>query len=145
MVGLFGYGLSMLLFGLSTELWMLFASRALSGVLSAAALGFIFLSFAGTYPAVLIATGFFSLVVTFLRPSIHSLTSQRATVGQGTALGLSNSFVSLGRIVGALWAGMLFDLGMDYPYWSGAVILLAGCLLAIFKLRPDPPAHQVPH
>lgn len=30
MIGLFGYGLSALLFGLATQLWMLFASRALS-------------------------------------------------------------------------------------------------------------------
>ena len=37
-LGLLGYGLSALLFGLSTQLWMLFASRALSGVLSSATL-----------------------------------------------------------------------------------------------------------
>ena len=36
LLGLLGYGLSSLLFGLSTELWMLFASRALSGLLSSA-------------------------------------------------------------------------------------------------------------
>jgi len=36
LLGLLGYALSSLLFGLSTELWMLFASRALSGVLSSA-------------------------------------------------------------------------------------------------------------
>lgn len=38
MVGMLGYGHSMSLFELSTELWMLFASGALSGVLSAATL-----------------------------------------------------------------------------------------------------------
>ena len=36
MLGMIGYGLSSLLMGLSTELWMLFASRALSGILSSA-------------------------------------------------------------------------------------------------------------
>jgi DHA1 family multidrug resistance protein-like MFS transporter len=36
LLGLLGYALSSLLFGLSTELWMLFASRALSGLLSSA-------------------------------------------------------------------------------------------------------------
>jgi MFS family permease len=35
-VGMFGFGLAMLLFGLSTELWMLFVFRALSGILSSA-------------------------------------------------------------------------------------------------------------
>ena len=38
MIGIVGYGLSSLLFGLSTQLWMLFAARALSGVLSSATL-----------------------------------------------------------------------------------------------------------
>ena len=35
-VGVLGNAVTQLLFGLSTELWMLFAARALSGVLSAA-------------------------------------------------------------------------------------------------------------
>ena len=38
MIGLFGYGLSALLFGLATQLWMLFAAWALSGLLSSATL-----------------------------------------------------------------------------------------------------------
>ena len=92
--------------------------------LLAAALGFGLLLLANTSLSVLLATGFFVFAVTFLRPSIHSLTSQRATVGQGMALGLSNSFVSLGRIAGSLYAGGMFDAGMDYPFYSGVVILL---------------------
>jgi DHA1 family multidrug resistance protein-like MFS transporter len=35
-VGLLGYGISMLLFGLSTELWMLFVVRGVGALLSAA-------------------------------------------------------------------------------------------------------------
>ncbi|MCP4169031.1 MAG: TCR/Tet family MFS transporter [Chloroflexi bacterium] len=38
MIGILGNGIAMLMFGLSTELWMLYASRALAGVLSAATL-----------------------------------------------------------------------------------------------------------
>ena len=38
MVGLFGNALAMLLMGLSTQLWMLFAGRVLAGVLSSATL-----------------------------------------------------------------------------------------------------------
>ena len=38
MIGVFGFGITMVLFGLSTELWMLFAARALSGILSSATL-----------------------------------------------------------------------------------------------------------
>jgi DHA1 family multidrug resistance protein-like MFS transporter len=36
MVGIFGYGITMILFGLATKLWMLFLFRALSGILSSA-------------------------------------------------------------------------------------------------------------
>ena len=35
-IGMVGYALSTFLFGISTELWMLFASRAISGLLSSA-------------------------------------------------------------------------------------------------------------
>ncbi len=38
MIGVLGYGLSLLFFGLATELWMLFVARALSGILSSATL-----------------------------------------------------------------------------------------------------------
>jgi DHA1 family multidrug resistance protein-like MFS transporter len=38
LVGVLGYGLTMLLFGLSTHLWSLFVARALNGVLSSATL-----------------------------------------------------------------------------------------------------------
>ena len=35
-IGIVGNGISMLFFGLSTQLWMLYASRALAGILSSA-------------------------------------------------------------------------------------------------------------
>jgi DHA1 family multidrug resistance protein-like MFS transporter len=38
-------------------------------------------------------------------------------------MGLSNAFVSMGRIVGPIWAGAVYELNSSYPYWSGAVIL----------------------
>ncbi len=36
LIGVLGYGLTMLLFGLSTQLWMLFVARGLNGMLSSA-------------------------------------------------------------------------------------------------------------
>jgi len=46
-------------------------------------------------------------------------------------MGLSNSFVSLGRVVGPIWAGAVFDLDPNYPYVSGAVILFIVFLLSL--------------
>ena len=99
--------------------------------LFAGSIGFLVLLLANTYPTILLATGFFILSKTFLRPAVFSLTSKRATIGQGAAMGLSNSFMSLGRIVGPLWAGFVFDVNFDYPYLSGAAILFVGFLISL--------------
>ena len=95
------------------------------------AVGFILLLLANTYATVLLTTGIFTCSITFLRPSIHSLTSKRTTVGQGASMGLSNSFVSLGRVAGPLYAGIMFDINPDYPYLSGALIL---CVVFVMSL-----------
>jgi len=95
------------------------------------AAGFILLLLANTYATVLLTTGIFTCSITFLRPSIHSLTSKRTTAGQGASMGLSNSFVSLGRVVGPLYAGIIFDINPNYPYLSGALIL---CVVFVMSL-----------
>jgi hypothetical protein len=65
----------------------------------ARAVAFALLPWARSYLAVLFTAGLFVLITSFFRPAVHSLTSQRATVGQGAAMGLSSSFVSLRRVV----------------------------------------------
>lgn len=99
--------------------------------------GFLVLLLANTYPTILLATGFFILSKTFLRPAVLSLTSKQATVGQGVAMGLSNSFMSLGRIVGPIWAGFVFDMNFNYPYLSGSVILFVGFLISLIWVSQE--------
>lgn len=99
------------------------------------AVGFILLLLANTYATVLLTTGIYTCSITFLRPSIHSLTSKRTTVGQGASMGLSNSFVSLGRVAGPLYAGAVFDINPNYPYLSGALILLAVFFLSLVWIK----------
>ncbi|HSB65130.1 MAG TPA: MFS transporter [Anaerolineales bacterium] len=132
-IALIGRGL---LTGVFTKRWG--EANVIKASLPAAALGFILLLQSNTYLAVLLSTGFFSFAVTFLRPSIHSLTSQRAKIGQGAALGMSNSCVSLGRIFGALGAGALFDLSAGYPYLVGAGILVIGLVFSLVWLNVSP-------
>ena len=115
--------------GVFTKRWG--EPRVIQGGLLAGTLAFLLLLLARTYLAVLFTAGLFVLITAFFRPAVHSLTSQRATVGQGAAMGLSNSFVSLGRVVGPLWAGAVFDLNANYPYVSGAVILFIVFLLSL--------------
>jgi DHA1 family multidrug resistance protein-like MFS transporter len=94
-------------------------------------IGYLVLLLANTYPTILLSTGFFVLSKTFLRPAVLSLTSKQSPIGQGAAMGLSNSAMSLGRIVGPIWAGFIFDVNYDYPYLSGAAILFIGFLLSL--------------
>jgi len=131
-VALIGRGL---LTGLVTKWWG--EPNVILASLLAGSTGFVLLLLAQSDAAVLITTGFFVLTTTFLRPSIHSLTSQRATLGQGAAMGLSNSAVSLGRVIGPMWAGAIFDLNPNYPYICGAAILLLGFVMSVAWLARD--------
>ena len=112
----------------------------------AGSIGFAVLLLANTYSTILIATGFFILSKTLLRPAAFSLISKRTTGGQGVAMGLSNSFMSLGRIVGPIWAGSLFDVNFNYPYLSGSVIMFIGFLISLVwvtQRRREPPTTGV--
>ena len=106
--------------------------------LLAGSIGFLVLLLANTYLTILLATGAFILSKTFLRPSLLSLISKRAEMGHGASMGLSNSFISLGRIAGPIWAGFVFDLNYDYPYLSGAAIMFAGFLLSLVTVSQAP-------
>jgi DHA1 family multidrug resistance protein-like MFS transporter len=105
-------------------------------------LGFGVLLLANSYPSILLATGFFVLSKTFLRPAVLSLISKLTTMGQGVAMGLSNSFMSLGRIVGPIWAGFAFDLNVDYPYLSGSAILFVGFLIGLVGISQPGGVHS---
>ncbi len=48
-------------------------------------------------------------------------------------MGLANSFMSLGRIAGPIWAGSLYDIDVSYPYLSGAAILFSGFMIAALR------------
>ncbi len=95
------------------------------------ALGFLVLLLANTYATVLLTAGVYTLSHTLLRPAVQSLTSRRAQLSQGVAMGLNNSFISLGQIAGPLWAGFAFDMNVEYPYLSGAVIMLIGFVISL--------------
>ena len=98
--------------------------------LLASAVAFGLLLTADSLLTVLITTGLFTLPNALLRPAVISLTSKRAEK-QGMAMGLNNSFNSLGRIVGPIWAGFAFDFNTSLPYLSGAAVMFAGFLVSL--------------
>jgi DHA1 family multidrug resistance protein-like MFS transporter len=100
----------------------------------AGAIGYLVLLAAFDYVTILLATGAFILSKTVLRPALLALISRRADVGQGTAMGLGNTFLSMGRIVGPLWAGFIFDVGATLPYLSGAAIMALGFVVSLVRV-----------
>ncbi len=58
---------------------------------------------------------------------------------QGQTMGVAESYMSLGRIVGPLWGGAVFDLNYFMPFISGALVFLVASLAVIVirgKLQP---------
>ena len=99
--------------------------------------------FAENYWLLLTTIGLFVFATALLTPAISSLTSKRAEIQQGMAMGLSNSFMSLGRIAGPLWAGFVFDLNLILPFISGAAVMLIGFIVSLVWLRGDVPAAPI--
>lgn len=106
------------------------------------ALGFLLMLTAFNLLTVMLTTGFFVISNAMLRPGTASLISKRAEQGQGIAMGLNNSFMSLGRILGPIWAGTVLDINLSYPYLTGAFIMGVGFVAALFYLREE--THSVP-
>lgn len=105
-----------------------------------AAVSLILLALADNYWTLLTTIGLFVFMTAILTPAISSLTSKRAETQQGMAMGLSNSFMSLGRIAGPLWAGFALDLSLVLPFISGAVVMLIGFIASVIWLRGDTPS-----
>ena len=134
-IGIVSSLVQMLLTGPAThrfgENWVIKASLITSAV------GFVLMTFAETTPVILLLVGFFVFSNAMLRPAILSVTSKMAASGQGAALGMNNAFQSLGRVAGPLWAGMMFDLNINFPYWSAALIMLGTFGYALWAMRGE--------
>lgn len=92
------------------------------------------------YPAVgLIAVG-----SSFTNPTLNAMVSRRAGPSeQGSILGTTQSVLSLTRVFGPLWAGVVFDhFGSGAPYWTGAGWIALALVLVLPELRPASEPHQ---
>jgi len=107
------------------------------------ALSYGLMLLANSYATILLTTAFFALMVALQVPALTALTSRRATVQQGIAMGLSNSFVSLGRIVGPILGGVVLDINLNLPYLSGAGFMLIGFLVSLQWVNPEIPQQEM--
>jgi MFS transporter, DHA1 family, multidrug resistance protein len=105
------------------------------------AIGFVLVALAHDYITILLALSLFILSLALVGPALNSSISNFAGDHQGTAMGLNSASTSLGRVVGPLWGGYIYDIRIEYPFLSGAATLLIGFLVSIFALQSYPQAN----
>lgn len=89
------------------------------------AMGFILLLFSNSFVNAALFLSVFAAGNALVRPCVTSLITQKTTVGQGVATGLSSSMDSLGRVAGPLFGVTLFQWNAALPYLIGGIICLA--------------------
>lgn len=99
------------------------------------AFGFVALLFANGFLSILLAAGLFILVLALANPALNSFLSTYGGEHQGSLMGLNMAFASLGRVIGPMWAGFVFDVNIAYPFTSGMVILLIGFMVSLIGMR----------
>ena len=111
-VGVLGYGISMLFFGLATQLWMLFVARGLGAILSAATL-----------------------------PSTYAYISDSTSEDErGGGMGMLGAAVGLGMILGPGLGGWLAAGSLSTPFFITAGLSLVTLLLIVLFLPESLPA-----
>jgi DHA1 family multidrug resistance protein-like MFS transporter len=103
--------------------------------LAGGALGFVLMSLAVDFVTTLLAVGVFTLALALIGPALNAYISAFAGELQGAVMGLNGAAGSLGKVVGPLWAGYLYEANIEYPYRSGAAVLLFALLIAVVGLR----------
>lgn len=108
MLGVIGFFLTQLLFGFATELWMLFASRILAGILSSA-----------TLPTAMAYIG--------------DSTSER---DRGGGMGIIGAAMGVGMVLGPGVAGWMATFSLAAPFFFAAGLSIVSLVL-IFLLLPE--------
>ena len=114
MVGMFGYALAMLLFGLSTQFWMLILFRAFSGVLSSA-------------------------TVSTTMAYIGDSTSEKQ---RGAGMGVLGAAAGAGTIIGPGIGGLLAGGSLKTPFFVGAGLALIALIMVALLLPESLPVQS---
>jgi len=107
----------------------------ISGGLLVGAVGMLGILAAVNFASMMIAVSILCLGLALMGPAMNAHISTFAGEHQGAVMGLNSASASLGRVIGPLWAGWLYDVNAGYPFLSGAGILLIGFLVSLLALR----------
>jgi DHA1 family tetracycline resistance protein-like MFS transporter len=120
--------------GLVGRLSRAFGERKLVGIGSALlALGMLLIAFSTSLWLLLVAMAAVAAGFSMVTPALNSLLSLQTGAGsQGGMMGLARSATTMARVLGPLFAGVLFDLlGKDWPFYVGALIMVSVMLMAM--------------
>lgn len=81
------------------------------------------------------ASGTFILALALIGPALNSYISNFAGDPQDMVMGMNSAFTSLGRVVGPLWGGYIYNINIEHRFFSGAATLLFGWLISFMGLR----------
>jgi MFS family permease len=99
------------------------------GALSLAA-GLATIPLAPSLPLLAVAALFVPVGTALLFPAITALISHRSPRSEtGQTLGVQQGFGGVSRMLGPLWAGAVFEIGIRYPFWLAAALMLGVSVL----------------
>ena len=100
---------------------------------AALAIGMLAIPFANSLAVLLVAMAVVAYGFSIINPAMNSLISlQVGPEEQGGIMGVSRSATTMARVLGPVWAGMLFAvLGMNWPYFGGAVLMIVVVTLSL--------------
>lgn len=114
LLGVLGNALTMFAMGFATDYWMLFAARALAGVLSSA-----------TMPTAM--------------AYISDSTDERARSG---GMGIIGAAMGVGMVLGPGIGGWMSKISLAAPFFTGGVLSLLAMLFIVFVLPESLPAEK---
>ncbi len=103
----------------------------------ALAIGVFLIPFSQNLAVLMVAMTIAGYGFSVVSPSLNSLISLQASdEEQGGIMGVTRSASTMARFLGPAWAGLLFGvLGRDWPYFGGALVMVAVVLLSIHALK----------
>jgi DHA1 family multidrug resistance protein-like MFS transporter len=116
-IGVIGTALSHLLFGLSTELWMLFASRILAGILSSATM-----------------------------PTAMAYIADRTSIEErSSGIGILRAALGVGIILGPGLGGWFASVSLSFPFFVAAGLSVVAVLPIVLALPESLPRERRTH
>ncbi|MFD2116184.1 MFS transporter [Paenibacillus yanchengensis] len=101
------------------------------------AVGFFMLLNAYTLAWTIASLAVFGIGNALIRPCVTSLITQKTTVGQGVASGLSSSMDSFGRILGPLMGSALLMQQTELPYLVAGILCVAALIFVVGFVQAD--------